>query len=138
MSQARTASRRRTRSRSQGAWGRIIKGLLVAVAVSAVGILLFALLMQWLKPSDTVIRVFNQVLKLLSIAIGVYAAVGRAGEKGLIRGAAIGLLYMGLGEALYAVLTGQSLPVTAYLGSLGMGVAGGGLMGMILSNLTAK
>ncbi len=138
MSQAKAASHRRTHARNQSAWGRILKGLLVAVAVSAAGILVFALLMQWLKPSDGVIRVFNQILKLASIVIGVIAAVGRGGEKGLLRGAAVGLLYMGLGVCLYAVLTGQQLPITAYLGDLGMGLAGGGLTGMILSNLSAK
>lgn len=138
MSQTKTATRRRAPVRTQGAWGRILKGLIVAVAVSAGGILLFALLMQWLKPSDGVIRVFNQILKLASIVAGVWSAVGRGGEKGLLRGAAVGLLYMGLGVSLYAVLTGQNLPVTSYLGDLGMGVAGGGLTGMILSNLSAK
>ena len=138
MSQTKTAPRRRATVRTQGTWGRIFKGLIVAVAVSAGGILLFALLMQWLKPSDGVIRVFNQVLKLVSIVAGVWSAVGRGGEKGLIRGAAVGLLYMGLGVSLYALLTGQNLPATSYLGDLGMGVAGGGLTGMILSNLSAK
>jgi putative membrane protein (TIGR04086 family) len=138
MSQTKTATHRRAPARTQGAWGRILKGLIVAVAVSAGGILLFALLMQWLKPSDGVIRVFNQILKLASIVAGVWSAVGRGGEKGLIRGAAVGLLYMGLGVSLYAVLTGQNLPATSYLGDLGMGVAGGGLTGMILSNLSAK
>ena len=68
----------------------------------------------------------------------VIAAVGRGGEKGLLRGAAVGLLYMGLGVSLYALLTGQNLPFTSYLGDLGMGLAGGGLTGMILSNLSAK
>ena len=138
MSQTKTAPRRRARTRSQGAWSRILRGLIVAVAVSAAGILVFALLMQWLKPSDGVIRVFNQILKLISIVVGVISAVGRGGEKGLVRGAAVGLLYMGLGVSLYALLTGQNLPFTSYLGDLGMGLAGGGLTGMILSNLAAK
>ncbi len=138
MSQAKATPRRRSRTPTQSAWGRILRGLIVAVGVSAAGILVFALLMQWVKPSDGVIRVFNQVLKLVSIVIGVIAAVGRGGEKGLLRGAAVGLLYMGLGVSLYALLTGQNLPFTSYLGDLGMGLAGGGLSGMILSNLSAK
>ena len=138
MSQTKTAPRRRARTQSQGAWSRILRGLIVAVAVSAAGILLFALLMQWFKPSDSVIRVFNQILKLASIVAGVIAAVKRGGEKGLIRGAAVGLIYMALGVSLYALLTGQNLPFTSYLGDLGMGLAGGGLTGMILSNLAAK
>ena len=102
------------------------------------GVALFSLLMQWVKPSDGVIRVFNQVLKLLSIALGVWSAVGRGGEKGLMRGAAVGLGYMGLGVALYAILSGQQAAFFSYLADLAMGIAGGGIVGMILSNISAK
>ena len=59
-------------------------------------------------------------------------------EKGLIRGAAVGLCYMGLGVALYALLSGQQASFSSYLADLAMGVAGGGIVGMILSNISAK
>ena len=127
------------RRRKGGAgWLRILKGLGVAVAVTIVGVAVFALLMQWLRPSDGVVRVFNQVLKLAAIVAGVWVAVGRGGEGGLLRGAATGLAYMALGVALYAILSGQQAPVTAYLADLGMGVAGGGIAGAVLANLSAK
>ena len=45
---------------------------------------------------------------------------------------------MAAGVALYALLSGQSAPVTAYLADLGMGVAGGGIVGLILSNISPK
>ena len=95
-------------------------------------------MLKFMKPSDGVIRVFNQVLKLLSIALGVWSAVGRGGEKGLMRGAAVGLGYMGLGVALYALLSGQQAAVSSYLADLAMGVAGGGIVGTILSNISPK
>ena len=38
-----------------------------------------------------------------------------------------------LGVGLYALLSGQQLPLTAYLSDLAMGVAGGGIAGAILS-----
>ena len=113
----------------------MLRGLGVAVLATGVMVLVFSLLMQWLRPSDGVIRVINQVIKLASILLGCWAAIGRGGENGLIRGACIGLLYMGLGVAVYSLLTGQQAPLTAYLADLGMGIAGGGIMGMILSNL---
>ena len=78
------------------------------------------------------------MLKLLSIALGVWSAVGRGGEKGLMRGAAVGLGYMGLGVALYAILSGQQAAFSSYLADLAMGIAGGGIVGMILSNISAK
>lgn len=139
-----TATTRRTGNRTKAkhggtpVWLRLLKGLGAALVVTIAGVAVFALLMQWVKPSDTVVRIFNQVLKLVSIGIGVYVAVGCGQEGGLLKGAGVGLAYMALGVAIYALLSGQQAPVTAYLADLGMGVAGGGIVGMILSNLAPK
>lgn len=132
-----TGSRRR-RGVARTPWLSILKGLGMAVMVTLIGVAVFALLMQWIRPSDGTVRVFNQMLKLAAIAAGVWTAVGRGGENGLIRGAAVGLLYMALGVALYALLSGQQASMTAYLADLGMGVAGGGIVGMILANISPR
>lgn len=136
MSQARTA--RRKRGMTASPWFRLLKGLGAALLVTVAGVAIFALIMQWVKPTEDAVRIFNQALKLISIAVGVFIAVGRGGDGGLIRGAGVGLLYMAVGVALYAVLSGQQAPLTAYLADLGMGVAGGGIVGMILSNISAR
>ena len=138
MTQTRAAAHRKHTHRNTKGVGRLLRGLGVSILTTLVGAALFSLLMQWVKPSDGVIRVFNQVLKLLSIALGVWSAVGRGGEKGMMRGAAVGLGYMGLGVALYAILSGQQAAFSSYLADLAMGVAGGGIVGMILSNISAK
>ena len=123
------------KSRTAPAWLRILKGLGAALLVTVAGVAVFALLMQWLRPSEGVVRIVNQVLKLLSVGVGVYVAAGRGCEGGLIKGALVGLFYMAVGVGLYALLSGQGAPVSAYLADLGMGLAGGGIVGMILSNL---
>ena len=138
MTQTRAAAHRKHTHRNTKGVGRLLRGLGVSILTTLVGVALFSLLMQWVKPSDGAIRVFNQVLKLLSIALGVWSAVGRGGEKGLMRGAAVGLGYMGLGVALYAILSGQQVAFSSYLADLAMGIAGGGIVGMILSNISAK
>ena len=56
-------------------------------------------------------------------------------ENGLLRGALLGLLYMGVGVCLYALLSGQQLPFSAYLADLCMGVAGGGIAGALIGNM---
>ena len=134
-------ARRRGRANSKGrtgayGWLRLLKGLGASVLVSIAGVAVFALLMQWIRPTEGAVRIFNQVLKLVSIGAGVYVAVGCGVEGGLLRGALIGLVYMALGVGVYVLLSGQSAPATAYLADLGMGVAGGGVVGMILSNLS--
>ena len=123
------------RAKSAPMWLRILKGLGVAILVTVAGVAVFALLMQWLRPTESMVRIVNQVLKLVSIGAGVYAAVGKGCEGGLLKGALVGLLYMAIGVGMYALLSGQSAPASAYLADLAMGVAGGGIVGMILSNL---
>lgn len=134
MAQARM--RRRQSAAKASPWMGLLKGLGAAVMVTLAGVAIFALIMQWVKPTEDGVRIFNQVLKLVSIAVGVWVAVGRGGQGGLLRGAAIGLTYMTIGVALYAILSGQQAPLTSYLADLGMGIAGGGIVGMILSNMS--
>ena len=129
--------RRSTRNR-RTIWSRLLRGLLTAIGVTLLCVLLFALLMQWLKPSDNVIRIINQIIKLGSIFAGVYVTVGRSGENGLLLGAGVGLAYMLLGVLLYALLSGQQLPWTAYLSDIAMGIAGGGIAGAIVAGMRKR
>lgn len=130
-----TRTAQKARRDASPMWLRVLKGLGVALLVTVAGVAIFALLMQWLRPAESVVRIINQVLKLISIGAGVYVCVGRGCEGGLLKGALVGLLYMAIGVGVYALLSGQGAPASAYLADLGMGVAGGGIVGMILSNL---
>ena len=114
------------------------KGLLMAVALTLACIVLFALLMHAVKPADTLVSAFNQLLKLASILLGVGVCVGRGGVHGASRGALLGLLYMALGVGLYALLSDEPLSWMAYAADIGMGIATGGLGGMVFSNLPIK
>lgn len=112
---------------------QILRGLLMAVAVTVLGVAAFALIIKWTSPSDTVISVVNQALKLLAIFVGV-----RRGGGGVLRGAVIGVAYMLLGVLGYAFLSGLETTPVAYLADIGMGVAAGGLCGMVLQNTRKK
>ena len=124
--------RRRTRRRQTSLWGKLLRGLIASILTTLACILVFALLMQWLRPEDGVIRIVNQLIKLSAIFVGVWVMNRQSGEKNLIHGALLGLLYMALGVGLYAVLAGQQLPFTAYLSDIAMGVAGGGIASALL------
>ena len=129
----RTMRRSARRARSGGAPSAVLRGVLVAAAVTVLGVVLFALLLNWWDASDRAITAINQVVKFVSILAGVTSAM-RAGEKGsAMRGACVGVLYMALGIACYGLLMGQSPKLAAYLADLGMGLAAGGLFGMILT-----
>ena len=129
----RTMRRSARRARGGGALSAVLRGVLVAAAVTVLGVVLFALLLNWWDASDRAITAINQVVKFVSILAGVTSAM-RAGEKGsAMRGACVGVLYMALGIACYSLLMGQSPKLAAYLADLGMGLAAGGLFGMILT-----
>ena len=129
----RTMRRSARRARGGGALSAVLRGVLVAAAVTVLGVVLFALLLNWWDASDRAITAINQVVKFVFILAGVTSAL-RAGEKGsAMRGACVGVLYMALGIACYCLLMGQSPKLTGYLADLGMGLAAGGLFGMILT-----
>ena len=140
MAREMTASiRRNTKSQtSMGSIVSIVRGVVTAVAVTVLGVVVFALLIRWMSFTDTVISVFNQALKLASIFVGARACVGHGGANGVFKGATVGLLYMMLGIIAYAFLSGLSLVPSAYLADIGMGVAAGGLCGMIMANMKPK
>ena len=135
MTRTAPARRKHATRKTSPMWMRILKGLGVALLVTVAGVAVFALLMQWLRPAEGMVRIVNQVLKLASVGAGVYVAVGRGCEGGLLKGALVGLLYMAIGVGVYALLSGQGAPASAYLADLAMGVAGGGIVGMLLSNM---
>ena len=124
-------TRRRSRRRKQNQLGQLLRALLVSIGVTLIGVLVFALLMQWLRPNDSVIRIVNQLIKLSAIFAGTWVMAAHNHQKGLIHGALVGLIYMVLGVGLYALLSGQQLPFNAYLSDIAMGVAGGGIAGAL-------
>jgi len=112
-------------------WYLFLRGVAVSVIATVILVLVFALLLSLFDFSDGFVHTVNQIIKLLSVGAGVFASVFPGSEKGLLRGAAVGLVYMTAGVALYAVLTGQQLSASAYLADILMGAAAGGLIGLL-------
>ena len=126
------------RNRRAGVLSAVLRGVVFAAAVTVVFVLLFALIISWTDMSDTAVRIINQIVKLGAIAAGVCFAVRRGEEAALRRGALIGLIYMALGVGLYAIFSASQMTVTQYLTDLFMGVAIGGLTGMIVGSMKEK
>ena len=112
-------------------WQLIARGVLFAVAVTVALVCIFALLISLFDFSDGLIHTANQVIKVLAIGVGVFAAVRPGSERGLLRGALVGGLYMAAGVLVYALFTQQQLPAAAFLADLLMGIAAGGLIGLL-------
>ena len=113
------------------------RGLMVSVLATAAAVIVFALVISFVDMGDGVIRVVNQLIKAAAVFLGVRTIVPRGDETGIRRGALLGLIYMGLGVLVYALLTQQKISWQGYLVDVLMGVAAGGLSGMLLGSLRA-
>ncbi len=126
------------RRRRRGECPALIKGVLIAVLTTAISVIVFALIIALFGMSDGAIRVVNQLIKLVSVALGARAAVCRGDRRGTMQGALLGLIYMGVGVTLYVLLSGQRMTLVDYLIDLLTGIAVGGLTGMLISGLEPK
>ncbi|MBQ7949184.1 MAG: TIGR04086 family membrane protein [Clostridia bacterium] len=83
----------------------VIKAALVALAVSLLSAVIFAVVLRAAPLSSGTIYTVNQVLKVLSVIIGVFACV--RGEKGWLRGGATGLLFSAFSYLAFSALGGD-------------------------------
>ena len=113
----------------------LLKGLLIAVALTLVCMLAMAAALVYLQMSDRLLTVLNQLVKLLAIALGTCAAVPRGGERGLATGVLLSLLSTGLGYAFFLALGGGSFAVGNMLGEMMLGAAAGAVTGAVRANL---
>ncbi len=114
------------------------RGLAVSVLATAAAVIVFALIISFADMSDGVIQIVNQLIKAAAVFLGVKTIVPRGDENGVRRGALLGLVYMGLGVLVYALLTQQKISWTGYLIDVLMGVAAGGLSGMLLGSMKRR
>ena len=68
----------------------ILKGVVISVIVSLVGVLIFAYLIKVFSLSSSVIKPVNQVIKVVAVMLGGLLSI-RA-PKGLIKGGIVGLM----------------------------------------------
>ena len=122
------------RGRGKSALGAVLRGVLVSASITVISVAIFALILNWWDASDRAITAINQVVKFVSILAGVVSALNGQTQGGTARGVGVGFLYMALGILCYCLLMGENPSLTSYLADLGMGVASGGLFGMILTS----
>lgn len=83
----------------------VLKGVLVAVCVSIVGVLAFALIYKFVDINDTTIKIVNQIIKVVSVVLGVNVALKSDRSKGAIRGLLVGVIYSVVAYAVFGLLS---------------------------------
>ncbi|MDO4388771.1 MAG: TIGR04086 family membrane protein [Eubacteriales bacterium] len=125
------------KKRRRGALSMLLRGLFFAIGITLLGMVLMAGAIVLLGMSDGLIRLCNQFLKVLAVGLGVFWAMGRGGEKGLVTGAAVGTVYALAGYCLCLVLGGGAFDLGQMLGEMLLCAAVGAATGVACSNLRA-
>lgn len=118
-----------------GVFLSIVKGSLIALCVSLIGILIFAFCLKFTSLSDKLILPINQVIKGLSIFLGVFFGLKKRKEMGLVSGLLIGFIYTIVAFVVFSILNGAFSFDHTLLNDIIFGAIIGGICGIICVNL---
>ena len=120
---------------SKKAFLQVLKGAVIAVIISLILVLLFALIIKLTDISDSVITPVNQIIKIVSIFIGVYFELKNSYYSGMFKGIMVGLIYTLLSFLVFSALDGTFMLDTSFVNDLLFGGITGAISGIILVNL---
>lgn len=115
--------------------GFIAKGTLIALCVSLVLVLVFAFILKFTNISDSVINPINQVIKGISIFLGVFIGLKKCKELGLVSGLLIGYIYTLLAFLVFSLLSGSFVFDITLLTDSVFGAVIGAICGIISVNI---
>lgn len=115
--------------------GYLLKGTLIALCISLVLVLVFAFLLKFTNIPDTAIYPVNQVIKGISIFLGVFIGMKKSKELGLVCGLLIGLCYTLLAFLVFSILSGGFSVDITLLTDLIFGAVIGAICGIISVNI---
>lgn len=113
----------------------IVKGVLIGLCVALVGILLFAFILRFTSVSDKIIAPVNQVIKGVSIFLGVFVGLKKIKKNGLLFGFLIGLFFTIVAFLVFSLLDGAFNFDRTFVNDLIFGSVIGAICGIICVNL---
>jgi len=114
-----------------------IRGVLIALIVSLLGVLILALIVKLTSIGSEVILPINQVLKIISILLGCIFGI-KEKEKGALKGGLIGLIYSLLAIFVFLILNKTLNGSSINYIDLVSGLVAGILSGIIAVNFRKK
>lgn len=115
----------------KGLFSSLCKGTFVALLISLVGILLFALFLKFVDINDGWISPINQIIKVISIFFGVKTFLKYSCGKGLIKGTILSFVYTLLAFIIFSILSGGFVFDVTLLLDILFGVLIGAICGII-------
>ena len=113
----------------------IVKTVVIAVLISMVSVLVFALIVKSVDVGEDVIGYVNIGIKILSVVIGCIVGFRRGSGYGWLKGLIAGLLYVVVSFLVFSAISGEfSLADVSWL-DLVTGAVVGLLSGVLTVNL---
>lgn len=109
----------------------------ISILISLALILLFAFVIKWFHLPDSAIVPVNYVIKVVSLFIACLF-VTRNQKNGLKKGVVVGLLYTLLSTLIFSLLAMQFTFSLSFIYDLLIGMAMGGILGIIAVNIPRK
>lgn len=113
----------------------ILSGTIVAIAVTLILILLFAVIIRFTNLSENFIFPVNQVIKVISIFVGMLILLNKYKAKGFPKGLLLGFLYFILSYIIFSILQGKFTIGLNNLYDLILTALMGGIIGIIVVNV---
>ena len=113
---------------------RVVRGTLAASAFTLVSMAVLAALVIYAGLREESLMALNQIVKLAAVVLGTAFAVGLGGEKGLITGALVGMLYILVGYGFYSLIDGSAAAPAVIAVEEAAGALAGGIAGVIFAN----
>lgn len=116
-------------------FGNIVKGSVVALCCSLLLVLVFAFLLKFTNIPEEAISPINQVIKGVSVFLGVFIGMKKSKELGLLSGFLIGLIYCVVAFFVFSLLGGSFVLDLTFLTDILFSTIIGGVCGIICINL---
>lgn len=114
----------------------ILKATMLALICSLIGILIFALVVKFVAPTQTVIKTVNQIIKVIAVFIGCFFSV--KGKLGVVKGSIAGAVFTVLLYAIFAIMSGAGFFSIEMLIDILFTAVVGGISGIIAVNVKGK
>ncbi len=112
---------------------QIIKAAVASVVFSLIFVLAFAAIIQLFSVGAGAIKPVNQVFKIICLALG--CIIFLRGDKGLLKGAVAGALYIVATYLIFGAIGGGLTFGWTTLAELAIGIFSGGVSGIIAVNV---
>lgn len=111
----------------------IVKAVLLSLAISLLSVIVFAVILRSTSIGEKAIYPVNQTIKAISIALGTLVFV--RGEKGWLKGGAVGLLFTALSYLAFSALGGDFSLGWLIFAEMAIALLVGAVSGILAVNL---